>query len=74
MEQGGRLLFVAKTVEKKSNENTAIPELLEQMQIKGQIIMIDAMGTQKVIAEKIQEKRAEYVLALKRNQAGYIKI
>ena len=59
-----------KAVEEKSNEITAIPELLERIRIKGQIITIDAMGTQKAIAEKIRGKRAEYVLALKRNQAG----
>ena len=53
---------------KKSNEITAIPELLEKIQIKGQVITIDAMGTQKGIAEKIKKKRADYVLALKGNQ------
>lgn len=59
-----------KAVNEKSNEITAIPELLEKIQIKGQIITIDAMGTQKAIAEKIKKKRAEYVLALKGNQGG----
>lgn len=57
-----------KAVEEKSNEITAIPKLLEKIQIKGQIITIDAMGTQKEIAEKIRSKRADYVLAVKRNQ------
>ena len=41
-----------KAVEEKSNEITAIPELLEKLQIKGQNVTIDAMGTQKGIAEK----------------------
>lgn len=59
-----------KAVSEKSNEITAIPELLDRIQIKGQIITIDAMGTQKAIAEKIRKKRADYVLALKGNQAG----
>ena len=59
-----------KAVSEKSNEITAIPELLDKIQIKGQIITIDAMGTQKSIAEKIRNKRADYVLALKRNQGG----
>lgn len=59
-----------KAVSEKSNEITAIPELLEKIQIKGQIITIDAMGTQKAIAEKVKKKRAEYVLALKGNQGG----
>ena len=57
-----------KAVEEKTNEITAIPELLEKLQIKGQIITIDAMGTQKVIAGKIRERRADYVLAVKGNQ------
>lgn len=57
-----------KAVNEKSNEITAIPELLEKIQVKGQIITIDAMGTQKEIAEKIRDKRADYVLAVKGNQ------
>jgi len=57
-----------KAVEEKTNEITAIPELLEKLQIKGQIITIDAMGTQKVIAGKIRERRTDYVLAVKGNQ------
>lgn len=57
-----------KAVGEKSNEITAIPELLEKIQIKGQIVTIDAMGTQKEIAEKIRRKQADYVLALKGNQ------
>ena len=57
-----------KAVEEKSNEITAIPDLLEKIQIKGQIITIDAMGTQTQIAEKIKNKRADYVLSLKGNQ------
>lgn len=52
----------------KSNEITAIPELLDLLVIKGSIITIDAMGTQKDIASKIKEKKADYVLALKENQ------
>ena len=59
-----------KAVSEKSNEIRAIPELLDKIQIKGQIITIDAMGTQKSIAEKIRNKRADYVLALKRNHVG----
>jgi predicted transposase YbfD/YdcC len=52
----------------KSNEITAIPELLRLVDIKGAIITIDAMGTQKAIAEQIIEGGADYVLALKGNQ------
>jgi predicted transposase YbfD/YdcC len=52
----------------KSNEITAIPELLKLVDIKGAIITIDAMGTQKAIAEQIIDSKADYVLALKGNQ------
>jgi predicted transposase YbfD/YdcC len=52
----------------KSNEITAIPELLRLVDIKGTIITIDAMGTQKAIAEQIVTSEADYVLALKGNQ------
>jgi predicted transposase YbfD/YdcC len=54
--------------EEKSNEITAIPELLRLVDIKGAIITIDAMGTQKAIASQIIESEADYVLALKGNQ------
>jgi predicted transposase YbfD/YdcC len=52
----------------KSNEITAIPELLRLVDIKGTIITIDAMGTQKAIAAQIIDSAADYVLALKGNQ------
>jgi predicted transposase YbfD/YdcC len=51
----------------KSNEITAIPELLKLVDLKGAIVTIDAMGTQKAIAEQIVEGKADYVLALKGN-------
>jgi predicted transposase YbfD/YdcC len=54
--------------EEKSNEITAIPELLRLVDIKGTIITIDAMGTQKAIAAQIVDSGADYVLALKGNQ------
>jgi predicted transposase YbfD/YdcC len=54
----------------KSNEITAIPELLRLVDIKGAIITIDAMGTQKAIAEQIIEGGADFVLALKGNQGA----
>ena len=57
-----------KTVDEKSNEITAIPKLLDVIEIKGSIITIDAMGTQTAIAKKIREKHANYVLAVKENQ------
>jgi predicted transposase YbfD/YdcC len=52
----------------KSNEITAIPELLSLVDIQGAIITIDAMGTQTAIAEKIIDEKGDYVLALKGNQ------
>jgi predicted transposase YbfD/YdcC len=52
----------------KSNEITAIPELLRLVDIQGCIITIDAMGTQKAIAAQIVDGKADYVLALKGNQ------
>jgi predicted transposase YbfD/YdcC len=54
--------------EEKSNEITAIPELLRLVDIKGTIITIDAMGTQKAIAAQIIDGKADFVLALKGNQ------
>jgi predicted transposase YbfD/YdcC len=52
----------------KSNEITAIPELLRLVDIKGTIITIDALGAQKAIAEQVIDGGADYVLALKGNQ------
>lgn len=52
----------------KSNEISAIPELLELLRIKGCIVTMDAMGCQKKIAQKIRDKQADYVLAVKNNQ------
>lgn len=54
--------------DEKSNEITAIPELLKLVDLKGAIVTIDAMGTQKAIASQIVEGEADYVLALKGNQ------
>jgi predicted transposase YbfD/YdcC len=53
--------------DEKSNEITAIPELLKLVDIQGAIVTIDAMGTQKAIAEQIVEGKADSVLALKGN-------
>ncbi len=57
-------------VENKSNEITAIPRLLEELDCSGGIITIDAVACQKVIVEKIVEKEADYIIALKGNQGG----
>ena len=55
-------------VDEKSNEITAIPKLLELLDLKNTIVTIDAMGTQTAIAEKIIDQGADYILALKGNQ------
>ncbi len=55
-------------VDAKSNEITAIPDLLEMLEIAGCIVTIDAIGCQTDIAEKIIEKEADYVLSVKGNQ------
>ena len=58
-------------VDDKSNEITAIPQLLDLLEISGCIVTIDAMGCQREIARKIvEDKDADYVLALKGNQGG----
>ena len=64
-----KLVLGARAVDEKSNEITAIPELLDLLAIKGAIVTIDAMGCQKKIAEKIIAKSADYVFGLKGNQA-----
>lgn len=55
-------------VDDKSNEISAIPGLLDKLKIKGAIITADAMATQTEIVDKIVEKEADYILALKGNQ------
>ncbi|WP_042892139.1 ISAs1 family transposase, partial [Anaplasma marginale] len=63
-----KLVLAQKKVDSKSNEITAIPALLDSLDITGNIITIDAMGTQKEIAKLIINKKADYILALKGNQ------
>jgi predicted transposase YbfD/YdcC len=64
------LVLGQRAVDGKSNEIMAIPELLNMLDIKGAIVTIDAMGTQKAIAARIVDKGADYVLALKGNQTS----
>jgi predicted transposase YbfD/YdcC len=54
--------------EEKSNEITAIPGLLDRLEVAGDTITIDAMGCQREIAEKIREKGGDYILSVKENQ------
>lgn len=63
-----RLVLGQLQVNSKSNEITAIPQLLSMLHISGSIISIDAMGCQKEIAALIRQQGADYVLALKGNQ------
>jgi predicted transposase YbfD/YdcC len=62
-----RLVLAQLKVEDKSNEITAIPSLLELLDLTGCIVTIDAIGTQTDIAQKIIHKKADYVLTLKAN-------
>lgn len=65
-----RVVLGQRKVNEKSNEITAIPELLQVLEITGCIVTIDAMGCQKDVAAKIVERGGDYVLALKANQKG----
>ncbi|MCB0640329.1 MAG: ISAs1 family transposase [Phaeodactylibacter sp.] len=60
-------------VDEKSNEITAIPILLDRLMLAGCTVTIDAMGTQRAIAQQIIEQEANYVLSLKENQATLLK-
>jgi predicted transposase YbfD/YdcC len=62
------LVLGQRSVDVKSNEITAIPELLKVLELKGCIVTIDAMGCQKDIARGIVARKADYVLAVKGNQ------
>lgn len=64
------LVLAQRAVDGKSNEITAIPELLDMLALEGAIVSIDAMGTQKAIAARIVDSRADYVLALKGHQTS----
>ena len=57
-------------VDEKTNEITAVPELLDMLDVEGSIITIDAMGCQKAIVSKIVEGKADYVIGLKGNQGS----
>jgi len=67
---GQRLVLGQVKVAEKSNEIIAIPKLLDLLAIEGTIVTIDAMGCQRDIAQKIIDKKADYVLALKGNQGS----
>lgn len=62
------LILGQRATAEKSNEKTAIPELLATLALEGCIVTIDAMGTQPSIAQAIRERGADYILSLKDNQ------
>jgi predicted transposase YbfD/YdcC len=66
--ESNEIVLGQRKVDEKSNEITAIPELLKILDISGCIITIDAMGTQTHIAQTIMEAEADYVLSVKENQ------
>lgn len=63
-----RLVLGQKKVDEKSNEITAIPDLLAQLDITGCVVTLDALNTQTVIAQQIVDAGADYILAVKKNQ------
>src|SRR5262249_56047123 len=65
--QHGVVLGQVKTAD-HSNEITAIPVLLQMLDVRGATVTIDAMGCQKAIARQVREQGADYVLAVKDNQ------
>jgi predicted transposase YbfD/YdcC len=65
-----RMVLGQRQVDEKSNEITAVPELLESLMLKGCIVTLDALNCQTKIAEAIVEKEADYLLALKGNQGS----
>ena len=65
---GAGLVLGQRATAEKSNEKTAIPELLATLALDGCIVTIDAMGTQASIAQAIRDRGAEYILAVKDNQ------
>lgn len=66
-----RLVLGQIRVDKRSNEITAIPELIKVLEVSGCIVTIDAMGCQKEIVKLIAEQKADYIITLKKNQ-GYL--
>jgi predicted transposase YbfD/YdcC len=66
--EANHLVLGQLATEEKSNEITAIPRLLEMLDVRNAVVTIDAMGCQRAIAEKIIEQKGHYVLQLKENQ------
>ena len=62
------LVLAQRKVDDKSNEITAIPRLLQALELSGTVVTIDAMGCQKTIARRILDRKADYILAVRENQ------
>lgn len=67
-----QLCLGQKVVDEKSNEITAIPQMLDLLTLKGCIVTIDAMGCQKAIVQKIRKGEADYILQVKGNQKSLL--
>ncbi|WP_246141972.1 ISAs1 family transposase, partial [Hyella patelloides] len=65
-----KLVLAQQKVDERTNEITAIPQLIKVLELNGCLVTIDAMGTQRDIAQLLNSKGADYCLALKRNQRG----
>jgi len=63
-DESNRLVLGQEAAAEKSNEITAIPELLELLALEGCVVTIDAMGCQRAIAEQIRSQGGDYVLGL----------
>jgi len=68
--EANEIVLGQRKVDEKSNEITAIPELLKILAISGCLVTIDAIGTQTKIAQTIIEAQADYVLSVKENQGN----
>lgn len=67
------LVLAQRKVDKKSNEITAVPELLKALELKGAIVTLDAVGCQTKIVNQIVNQKADYLITLKKNQSGLYK-
>lgn len=66
------LVLAQRKTDAKSNEITAIPQLLAALELTGTVVTIDAIGCQKTIAQQIVTQQADYILAVKKNQPSLL--
>ena len=66
------LVLGLEPVETKSNDIKAIPKILDTLMVEGALISVDAIGCQKSICKKILEKKADYLLCVKKNRRHYL--